>query len=84
MDEKGLKIAIATGAVKKMHIIANGDDFTVRADTRGGNFTIGTSKKFIRTWSTIDSAAKWLRKLGVGEAQLDFTKWQPKQRGMKL
>ena len=84
MDEKGLKVAIATGAVKKVHIIANGSDFTVRADTPGGSFTVGTAKKFIRTWSTVDGAMKWLRNMGIGKAQLEFSKYTPKQRGMKL
>ena len=84
MDERELKAVLAAGGVKRVHIIANGDAFSVRADTPGGNFTIGTAKKFIRTWATADSAMKWLRKLGVGEARLDFSKWQPKQRGLGL
>lgn len=84
MDERDLKAVVAAGAVKKVFITANGSEFHVTAVTPGGQFTIGTDKKFIRSWSTVDGAVKWLRKVGIGKAELDFTKWQPKQRGFSM
>lgn len=84
MDEKGLKAVIAAGAVKQVFIIANGSEFHVTAVTPGGRFTIGTDKKFIRSWSTVDGAVKWLRRLGIGEARLEFSRWQPKQRVLRI
>jgi hypothetical protein len=34
----------------------------------------------IKTWSSIDSAASWLKKIGMGSAELDFAQWRPKQK----
>lgn len=82
MDEKGLKTVIAAGALKKVYIVAKGGKFHVTAVTPGGDFTIGTATKFIRTWSTVDGPVRWLHGLGIGKAELDFSKWQPKQRGL--
>ncbi len=84
MNEKELKTVLIAGAVKKIHIVAVGDKFHVTAVTPGGDFTIGTSTKVVRTWSTVDGPIKWLHSLGVGKAELDFSRWTPKQRGLRV
>ena len=38
----------------------------------------------IKTWGTIDSAAKWLKKVGLGTMKLGVGKWAPNQRGLLL
>jgi hypothetical protein len=34
--------------------------------------------------SVTDSAAKWLKKLGLGTMKLEVGKWSPNQRGLLL
>ena len=43
-----------------------------------------TLKGQLKTWSSLDTAAKWVRSLGIGRMQLDVAKWQPEQRKMNL
>ncbi|MBF0256955.1 MAG: hypothetical protein HQL47_10990 [Gammaproteobacteria bacterium] len=84
MDEKTLKALIAAGAVKRVHLNANGAQFHVRIDTPNDSFVVLTTKGTAKTWSSLDSAAKWLRNLGLGHIRLDLSHWQPGQRGLNL
>jgi len=38
----------------------------------------------VRTWVTLDAAAKWVRGLGVGGAHVNLTHWQPGQRELSI
>ena len=80
MHEKMLKAMVAAGAVKKVHIIASGARFHVEAKTPNGAVTAETIKGKVKTWATLDAAAKWVRGLGVGGAHINLTHWQPDQR----
>tara|TARA_R110001606_G_scaffold399285_2_gene583679 strand:+ start:7712 stop:7960 length:249 start_codon:yes stop_codon:yes gene_type:complete len=62
MDSKTLKALIEAGAVKQVSIIADGATVHIKFTTRNGDSNPATTLKgAIKTWSTIDSAAKWLR-----------------------
>ncbi len=82
MNEKMLKTMIEAAAVKRARIIASGARFHVEIDAPGRSFTIETGKGALRTWPSIDSAAKWLRGVGVGQVTLDLVHWQPAQRSL--
>ncbi len=84
MNEKTLRALVDAGAVKRVHIIANGGLFHLEADTSNGHVTASTLKGAVKTWSSLDTAAKWVRSLGIGKAQVDITKWQPGQKGLGL
>ena len=80
MHEKMLKALVAAGAVKNINIIANGSRFHIEARTPNGAVTAETLKGKVKTWVTLDAAAKWVRGLGVGGAHINLTHWQPDQR----
>jgi len=80
MNEKILKAMIAAGAVKKIAIVANGGQFHIEANTPNGSVTAETQKGKVKTWVTLDAAAKWVRSLGVGSAHIRIANWQPGQR----
>ena len=80
MDEKMMKAMVAAGAIKKIHIIGNGARFHVEANTLNGSITAETHKGKIKTWVTLDAAAKWVRGLGIGTANVNLAHWQPGQR----
>lgn len=80
MHEKLLKAMVAAGAVKKVTIIASGARFHVEAKTPNGAVTAETIKGKVKTWASLDAAARWVRGLGVGGAQVHLTHWQPDQR----
>ena len=80
MNEKMLKTMIDAAAVKRARIIANGGRFHVEVDAPGKAFCIETGTGKVRTWSSIDSAAKWLRGLGIGQIALELTHWAPGQK----
>jgi len=83
MDSKTLKMLIEAGAVKSVSIVADGATVHASITTGNGNSQPATTLKGdIKTWSTIDSAAKWVRGLGIGSMKLNVAKWTPGQRGM--
>ncbi len=84
MDEKTLKALVAAGAVKKVDIIATGARFHVEASTPNGSITAETGKGKLKTWVTLDAAAKWVRSLGIGGARINLTHWQPDQRELSV
>ncbi len=84
MNEKTLRALVDAGAVRRIRIIANGARFHIEADTPTGAITAFTLKGTVKTWGSLDAAAKWVRSLGIGTAQLDVAKWQPEQKGLRL
>jgi hypothetical protein len=79
MDERMLKALVAAGAVRNIKIIASGARFHIEAKTPNGSITAETLKGTVKTWVSLDAAAKWVRRLGVGAAQVNLTHWQPGQ-----
>lgn len=75
-----LKAMVAAGAIRKVQIIGYGARFHVEAATPNGAVTAETRKGKLKTWVTLDAAAKWVRGLGIGTAHIDLAHWQPGQR----
>jgi hypothetical protein len=71
---------VAAGAVKKVDIVAHGGLFHIEANTPNGPVTAETQQGKVRTWVTLDAAAKWVRSLGIGSAHLRIANWRPDQR----
>jgi len=84
IDGKTLKALIEAGAIRRVRIIGEGSIFRVEADTQSDPIIVNTLAGKLKTWSTLDAAAKWIHSLGIGSLQVDLEKWQPEQRGMKL
>jgi len=83
MDEKMLKAMVAAGAIKNIDIIASGARH-IEAATPNGPITAETRKGKVKTWVTLDAAAKWVRGLGMGGAHVNLTHWQPGQRELQV
>jgi len=84
MNEKILRALVEAGAVKKIKITAEGSTIYVEAYTGSEVTTAKTIKGKLKTWRTIDSAAKWVRSLGIGQIQLDVERWQPEQKKLNV
>ena len=84
MDERMLRAMVAAGAIKNINIIASGARFHIEAKTPNGPITAETRNGKVRTWVTLDAAARWVRKLGVGAAHINLTHWQPAQRELQI
>ena len=84
MDERMLKAMVAAGAIKKINIIASGARFHVEANTPNGAVTAETHKGKVKTWVTLDAAAKCVRGPGMSGAHVNLTHWQPGQRELSL
>ena len=84
MNEKTLKALVSAGAVKRVRIIGDGALFHVEADTPNGAVAALTQKGMPKTWRSLDAAARWVRSLGMGSAQVDMARWQPGQGGLAL
>lgn len=84
MDEKVLRAMVAAGAIKRIDIVASGARFHVEANTPNGAVTAETRNGKVRTWVTLDAAARWVRRLGVGGAHVNLTHWQPGQRELSI
>jgi hypothetical protein len=82
MNNKMLKGLVEAGAVKAFSIIANGATIHAEILTHSGDKKfITTQARTIKTWGTIDSAAKWLKRLGLGTMTLEVGKWLTNQKG---
>lgn len=84
MDEKMMKAMVTAGAIKKINIIGNGARFHIEANTPNGSVTAETHKGKVKTWVTLDAAAKWVRSIGVGTAHINLSHWQPGQRELQI
>ncbi len=84
MDERLLRAMVSAGAVKNIDIVANGARFHVEAKTPNGPITAETRAGKVRTWVTLDAAARWVRGLGVGAAKVNLAHWQPGQRELSV
>jgi len=80
MDEKTLRLLIENGAIRQISIIGNGGSPYVEAVTLTGKHTATTLKGTLKTWTNPNSAAKWIRSLGIGTIQLNIEQWQPDQK----
>ena len=84
MDERMLRAMVAAGAIKNINIIASGARFHVEAATPNGPITAETRKGKVKTWVTLDAAARWVRGLGMGGARINLTHWQPGPRELSV
>jgi hypothetical protein len=84
MDERMIRAMVTAGAIKRIHIIGNGARFHVEASTPNGSITAQTRKGKVRTWVTLDAAAKWVRSVGIGIASIHLSHWQPGQRELDV
>lgn len=84
MDKKTLKALVDAGAIRRVRVIGDGGYFRAEVDTQQGPHPVNTVEGKLKTWASIDAAAKWIRALGVGTLQLELEKWQPDQRMLKL
>ena len=83
MHNKMLQGLVEAGAVKVVSIIANGAIIHAEICTLSGDKkVITTHAGSIKTWASIDSAAKWLKKVGLGTIKLEVGKWSPNQKSM--
>ena len=73
---------VSAGAIKRVLIIANGSTIHVDVVTQvGDTSTVTTNRGAIKCWVTIDAAAKWVKALSIGRAQLEISRWLPGQKG---
>ena len=84
MDEKTLRALVDAGALKRIRIIGDGALFYVEADMLNGAVPALTLKGTPKTWRSLDAAAKWVRSLGMGTAQVELARWQPGQGRLGL
>lgn len=84
MNKKVIQILVDEGAVKQVKIIADGAGFYVDIVTKTRSTSATTLAGSIKSWASIDSAAKWVRSLGLGTAQLELANWRPGQKGLNL
>ena len=84
MNEKVIRALVEAGAVRQVRIIANQSSFHVRIETANCSNVAETLKGKLKTWTTLNAAAKWIRSLGIGEAKLELTHWNPDQKAMSL
>lgn len=84
MNERTLKALVEAGAVKRIRVVADGAKFHVEVDTLKGAAAALTMKGTAKTWRSLDAAARWVRSLGIGSAQVDMARWQPDQIGLAI
>ena len=84
MDERTLRALVTAGAIRNVTIIASGARFHVEATTPNGSITAETRTGKVKTWVTLDAAARWVRSVGVGNVRVNLTHWQPGQREMTI
>ena len=84
MRTRELRALIAAGAVKQVRLVGDGGSVYAEIQTSGGKSVAQTDRGQVKTWQTLDAAARWLRALGIGNARLDLVHWLPDQRALRL
>lgn len=84
MNETTMKALLDAGVIKRVTIVAQGAQFHVEIKTTNGSHPIQTLKGSLKSWKSIDSVVRWLKKLGIGHAVLKFSAWQPGQKHLDL
>ena len=84
MDEKMIRALVAAGAITNINIIGHGARFHIEANTPNGSFTAETKKGKVKTWVSLDAAARWVRSMGLGSARISLARWQPGQRSLPI
>ena len=84
MNEKTLRALVQAGAIKRSRIVAHGGRFHIEFDTANGTLTASTNREAVKEWVSLDAAARWLRNLGLGSAQLELAQWSPEQKRLGL
>ncbi len=84
VNEKTLKALIAAGAIKSSRIVANGASFHIEFDTPNDTVTASTHRKQVKQWASLDAAARWLKGLGLGTAEVELVHWTPRQKRLRL
>ena len=84
MDEKMIRALVSAGAITGINIIAHGARFHVEAKTPNGAVTAETRKGKVKTWVSLDAAAKWVRSVGIGDARVSLAHWQPEQKNLPI
>ena len=84
MNEKIGQALVEVGAVRQVRIVADQDHFYVEIQTSSGSDIAQTLKGRAKTWTNLNSTAKWIRSMGIGEARLLLTHWTPNQRSMPI
>lgn len=85
MNENALKLLkVEASAVKAILVMAHGSMFHVEVKTAGGCKVLMTGRGSVRYWRSIDACAKWLRKIGIGQATIHIDQWQPDQRALAI
>ena len=84
MNERELKLLLEAGALKSIQVIAQGSLFHVEAKASAGCKVVMTGRGEIRQWRSIDSCARWLRKIGIGLVSVDLERWQLGQGALAL
>ena len=83
MDNNAIKLLVDAGAIKSVSIVADGASIHALITTIAGTPQPATTQQGkIKMWSSIDSAAKYIRSLGIGKVRLDLAKWNVKQKGV--
>ena len=85
MNKSAISVLVAAGAIRQVLIIADGAAIHVDIVTQTGEAsTVTTNRGTVKCWVTIDAAARWVKGLGIGKAQLEISRWLPGQKGMAL
>lgn len=84
MNERDLKLLLEASAIKSIQLIAQGASFHAEVKTAGAVKVLMTGRGEVRLWRSIDSCAKWLRKIGIGQATIHIDQWQPDQKPLEL
>jgi hypothetical protein len=83
VGERIIRALVEPGAVTKVKVVAEGLTISVEVTTGLEFVAARTNKGALKTWASIDMAAKWVHGLGLGTIQLDITRWQPGQEKLK-
>ena len=84
MNEKIIRALVEAGAVRQVRIVADQERFYVEIQTSSGSDVAQTLQGRLKTWANLNSTAKWVRSIGIGEARLLLTHWTPNQKSMPL
>jgi hypothetical protein len=74
-----LRTLASAGAVVETLVIADGRRWRCEVRTGLERRAVATRRGGVRYWSSLDSAARYLRERGIARWAVDATQWVPEQ-----
>jgi hypothetical protein len=80
ISERTLREMASSGAISRVRFIGQGDSFSLVISCGMRDKALRAKRGHVREFKSLDSAARYVRSLGLSELEVNVSAWDPSQR----